>query len=158
MTRTCEACRLTNGDAALPGGRVFQTTHWVVEHCIGALGVGTLIVKPFRHTVHLSDLRVEETAELGPLLQRAAQVIQVLAAADQVYVCLWSHAGWEPVHIHFVLQPAWNALRERYPGPGPLLQVSMFAAGEPLDPIAVQEFCDRARRALQVETPSSAAG
>jgi len=38
MTRTCEACRLTNGDAALPGGRVFQTTHWVVEHCIGALG------------------------------------------------------------------------------------------------------------------------
>jgi len=61
MTRTCEACRLTNGDAALPGGRVFQTTHWVVEHCIGALGVGTLIVKPFRHMVHLSDLRVEET-------------------------------------------------------------------------------------------------
>lgn len=76
MTRTCEACRLTNGDAALPGGRVFQTTHWVVEHCIGALGVGTLIVKPFRHTVHLSDLRVEETAELGPLLQRTAKVIQ----------------------------------------------------------------------------------
>jgi ATP adenylyltransferase len=87
MTRTCEACRLTNGDATLPGGRVFQTTHWVVEHCIGALGVGTLIVKPFRHTVHLSDLRAEETAELGPLLQRTAQVIQVLAAADQVYVC-----------------------------------------------------------------------
>jgi diadenosine tetraphosphate (Ap4A) HIT family hydrolase len=158
MTRTCEACRLTDGDAALPGGRVFQTTHWVVEHCIGALGVGTLIVKPFRHAVHLSELRVEETAELGPLLQRTAQVIQVLAAADQVYVCLWSHTGWEAVHIHFVLQPAWNALRERYPGPGPLLQVSMFAAGEPLDPRAVQEFCDRARSALQVETPSSAAG
>jgi len=86
---------------------------------------------------------------------RTAPVIQVLAAADQVYVCLWSHAGWEAVHIHFVLQPAWNVLRERYPGPGPLLQVSMFAAGEPLDPTAVQEFCDRARRALQVETPSS---
>ena len=82
---------------------------------------------------------MEEIAELGPL-QRTAQVIQVLAAADQVYVCLWSHTGWEAVHIHFVLQPAWNALRERYPGPGPLLQVSMFAAGEPLDPRAVQEF------------------
>ena len=154
MTRTCEACRLTNEDSVLPGGRVLQTTHWVVEHCVGALGVGTLIVKPFRHKVHLSDLRVEETAELGPLLQRTAQVIQVLAAADQVYACLWSHAGWEPVHIHFVLQPARNVLRGRYPGPGPLLQASMFAADERLDPRAVEEFCDQARHALQVEPPS----
>ena len=136
---------------------MFQTAHWVVEHCIGALGVGTLIVKPFRHTVHLSDLRVEETAELGPLLQRTAQVIQVLAAADQVSACLWSHVGWEPVHIHFVLQPARNALRDRYPGPGPLLQASMFAANERLDPGAVEEFCKRARHAFQVEPPPLAA-
>jgi diadenosine tetraphosphate (Ap4A) HIT family hydrolase len=155
MTRTCEACSLTNGDSVLPGGRVFQTTHWVVEHCIGALGVGTLIVKPFRHTLHLSDLRVEEAAELGSLLQRTAQIIQGLAAADQVYACLWSHSGWEPVHIHFVLQPSWNALRERYPGPGPFLQTSMFRAGEPLDARAVEQFCDQARRAFQVATPSS---
>jgi diadenosine tetraphosphate (Ap4A) HIT family hydrolase len=153
MIRACEACRLTNGDAPLPGGRVFQTPHWVVEHCIGALGVGTLIVKPFRHRMHVSDLTMEEAAELGPLLQRTTRVIQTLAAADQVYVCLWSHAGWEPVHIHFVLQPAWNAQRERYLGPGPLLQVSMFTAGDPLDPGAVLDFCDRARSALQVETP-----
>ena len=142
----------------LPGGRVFQTTHWVVEHCIGALGVGTLIVKPFRHTVHLSDLTAEESAELGPLLQRTAQVVQVIAGADQVYACLWSHAGWEPVHIHFVLQPSWNAMKERYPGPGPMLQVSMFRAGEPLDPGAVEEFCAKARHALQLDPPASAAG
>ena len=142
----------------MPGGRVFQTAHWVVEHCIGALGVGTLIVKPFRHTLHVSDLTPQESAELGPLLQRTTRLIQALAAADQVYVCLWSHAGWEPGHIHFVLQPVSNALRERYPGPGPLLQISMFAAGEPLDASAVQEFCDRARRAFDVATTGSAAG
>ena len=143
MTRPCEACRLTNED--VPGGRVFQTTHWVVEHCVGTLGVGTMIVKPFRHTVHLSDLSAEETAELGPLLQRTARVVQTLAAADQVYACLWSHSGWEAVHIHFVLQPAWNASKERYPGTGPALQMAMFAAAEPLDPKAVEDFCDRAR-------------
>jgi len=130
----------------------------VVEHCIGALGVGTLIVKPFRHTVHLSDLSVEESAELGPLLQRTAQIVQMLAAADQVYACLWSHSGWNPVHVHFVLQPSWNALRERYPGPGPFLQVSMFGAGEPLDPGAIERFCDQARRAFQVQHPYASAG
>jgi diadenosine tetraphosphate (Ap4A) HIT family hydrolase len=129
----------------------------VVEHCVGALGVGTLIVKPLRHTVHLADLSVEETAELGPLLQRTAQVIQVLATADQVYACLWSHSGWEPVHIHFVLQPSWNALRDRFPGPGPFLQVSMFQAGEPLDRAAVEDFCDEARRAFRMQPPTSMA-
>ena len=152
MTRPCEACDLTNGQALLLGGRVFQTAHWVVEHCVGALGVGALIVKPFRHTLHVSDLTAEEAAELGPLLQRTTHVIQTLASADQVYVCLWSHAGWEPVHIHFVLQPAWNGLRERYPGPGPMLQLSMFSEGAALDPGAVQQFCDRARRAFQAES------
>jgi diadenosine tetraphosphate (Ap4A) HIT family hydrolase len=108
--------------------------------------------------VHVSDLTVEEAAELGPLLQRVAQVIQTLATADQVYVCLWSHAGWQPVHIHFVLQPAWNSQAERYSGPGPSLQVSMFAARDLLDPRAVQEFCDRARRALGPEMPGATAG
>jgi len=148
MSSQCEACRLMNGDAPLPGGRIFQTAHWVVEHCVGALGVGTLIVKPFRHTLHVSALTSDEAEELGPLLSRTADVVQTLAAADQVYVCLWSHAGWQPVHIHFVLQPVRAELRERYQGPGPMLQVAMFSEGAPLDGAAVQAFCDRARRAF----------
>ena len=45
----CLACELIAGERELPGGRVFATDHWVVEHCVGPLGVGTLLVKPFRH-------------------------------------------------------------------------------------------------------------
>jgi hypothetical protein len=37
----CLAC-----DAVAPGGRILETGGWIVEHCIGPLGVGTLIVKP----------------------------------------------------------------------------------------------------------------
>ena len=49
MASECLACRLTAGDEPLPGGRIHATEHWLVEHCIGPLGTGTLIVKPFRH-------------------------------------------------------------------------------------------------------------
>ena len=48
----CLGCGLTGGKLDLPGGRIYATEHWVVEHCIGPLGVGTLIVKPLRHCHH----------------------------------------------------------------------------------------------------------
>lgn len=37
----------------------------MVEHCVGPLGVGTLIVKPERHVVHVADLTAEEAASMG---------------------------------------------------------------------------------------------
>ena len=58
----CLACDLTNSRRDLPGGRIFATAHWVVEHCIGPLRVGTLIVKPLRHCLHVSELTAEESA------------------------------------------------------------------------------------------------
>jgi hypothetical protein len=42
----CLACDLAEGRLPLPGGRIHETTHWLVEHCVGPLAVGTLIVKP----------------------------------------------------------------------------------------------------------------
>ena len=148
----CLACDLTGGRRDLPGGRIHATAHWVVEHCIGPLGVGTLIVKPMRHCLHVADLTEEEAAELGPLLRRMTATIQELTQADQVYVCLWSHLGFEPGHIHFVLQPSWNRLRERYEKPGPSLQVDMLHANELLPRGDVEAFCDRARSALHART------
>jgi diadenosine tetraphosphate (Ap4A) HIT family hydrolase len=142
------ACQLIAGERKLIGGRIFQTEHWVVEHCVGTLGVGTLILKPFRHVVGLAEMSDAEAADLGPLMQRATAVIKALTDADQVYACLWSHANWTPGHIHFVLQPTWNALRSRYPGPGPTLQMAMFTEAQSLDPDAVQSLCARARSAF----------
>jgi len=126
-----------------------------VEHCIGTLGVGTLILKPLRHIVGLADMSDAEAVELGPLMQRATSVIKGLTDADQVYACLWSHAGWTPGHIHFVLQPSWNALQSRYPGPGPALQMAMFTEAQTLDPHAVQAFCARARSAFAAGSSKS---
>jgi diadenosine tetraphosphate (Ap4A) HIT family hydrolase len=141
---TCLACDLAAGRVDLPGGVIEQTEHWLVEHCVGALGVGTLIVKPKRHVVHVWELNDEETRDLGPLLRRTAAVVAELTSPDQIYVCLWSHAGGVPGHIHFVVQPVTREQRERYGG-GARVQVAMFDAKVTPPRDAVEAFSDQAR-------------
>jgi tRNA (cmo5U34)-methyltransferase len=139
----CLACELADGRRELPGGRIHESDHWLVEHCVGPLGVGTLVVKPRRHVVHVWQLTDAEAAELGPLLRRVSEVVARLAKPDQVYLCLWSHAGGEPVHIHFVIQPVSSG-----PQRGPALQVAMFKAGEGPPRAEVEAFAERARELL----------
>jgi diadenosine tetraphosphate (Ap4A) HIT family hydrolase len=148
MLSDCYACRLTEGVEPLPGGRIHATKHWVVEHCTGPLGVGTFIVKPFRHCLHAGDLTAAEAREIGPLLKLVSQVVQAVTQPEQVYVCLWSHSGWNPVHIHFVVQPAWNHWRAEYDRPGPFVQAAMFLAGNALPIAEVEEVCRNVKMLL----------
>jgi diadenosine tetraphosphate (Ap4A) HIT family hydrolase len=141
----CLACDLTAGRRILPGGCIYASRHWVVEHCIGPLPVGTLICKPRRHCEHVWELTTEEAGELGPLLFLATRVINQLSQPDQVYVCLWSHAGWQPGHIHFVLQPVWRSQSEQHTYPGPMLQVELFTANQAPPPDEVASYADKAR-------------
>jgi len=143
----CLACDLAAGRIPLPGGVIHESAHWLVEHCVGPLGVGTLIVKPKRHVVHVWELDAGEATELGPLLRDASDVVARLIEPDQVYVCLWSHHGGAPVHIHFVIQPVTIEQRNRLGG-GPDLQSAMFAAGEFPAHGDVEAFAGRARRAF----------
>src|SRR5713226_9321756 len=94
----CLACDLTEGRLPLPGGLIHETPGWRVEHCVGPLGVGALVVKPKRHVLHMWELEVAEAAELGPLLRLASRAVAELNEPEQVYVSLWSHAGGVPVH------------------------------------------------------------
>ncbi len=152
----CMACDLMAGRMTVPGGSIHETTCWRVEHCIGPLGVGTLIVKPKRHVTAVAALAPEETAELGPLIQRVSEVVTDLTGAQQVYVCLWSHAGGTPGHIHFVVQPVTRSQMARYRGYGPHLQSEMFAAEEPVDRERAAAFAGKARAKLTgVAQPST---
>ena len=142
----CLACDLAAGRQDLPGGRIHETANWIVEHCVGPLRVGALLVKPARHVVSLGELNGSEAAELGPLLQRAAAVVNELSRPEQVYVGLWSHAGRKRVHIHFVVQPATTAAIESLGDYGPHLQARMFDRGVLPPSDEVEEFAERARR------------
>ncbi len=142
----CLSCDILAGRRACPGGAIDETERWAVTHCVGPLGVGTLIVKPKRHVVHVWDLDPDEAAELGPLLRRTAGAVATVFDPHQVYVCLWSHADNVPGHIHFVVQPV-DASND--PGRrGPNLQAAMFEAGELPDPAAVEGAADDLRAVL----------
>jgi diadenosine tetraphosphate (Ap4A) HIT family hydrolase len=124
---------------------IHRSRFWLVEHCIGPLGLGTLIVKPERHVTSVADLSEAEALELGPLLRRASQVVRDLIPAQQVYNCLWSHAGGAPVHIHYVVQPVTADQMALYGAHGPALQVAMFTHGDAPNADDVQRFADSAR-------------
>jgi diadenosine tetraphosphate (Ap4A) HIT family hydrolase len=128
-----------------PGGAVMSTERWIVDHCVGPLGVGTLIVRPHRHVERVGDLDAAESLELGPLLQRAAAVVDEVVRPSQVYVSLWSHQGREPGHIHFVVQPVTEALLARYDLHGPALQKAMFDAHERQSDDEMAAFAEHAR-------------
>lgn len=141
----CLACDLTEGRREPPGGCIFENASVRVEHSVGPLGVGTLIVKPRRHLLHVADLTEIEASELGVALRNAAEVITKLLAPDQTYVCLWSHTGREPVHIHWVVQPVTTAEMAQRGTHGPALQAAMFAEGAMLDEADAAAFAASAR-------------
>jgi len=135
-------------DTVGAGGIIVETEHWLVDHTIGSLGVGTLIVKPKRHVVHVAELTPAEAAELGPLLREVSAAVTKVADPDQVYISLWSHQGGTPVHIHFVVQPVTRAAMNELGVVGPYLQVALFDRGEPPDDEAAAAFARRVREAL----------
>jgi diadenosine tetraphosphate (Ap4A) HIT family hydrolase len=156
----CLACELIAHPERIPGGRISTIGHWVVEHCIGPLGVGTVVVKPLRHVIHLADLDPDEAAELGPVLVSVARAVtrastDVGSVPGQVYACLWSHAQREPGHIHFVVQPVDSAVMEKHSAHGPELQVRMFHADEPMNTAAMLRAAERIRAHLDIARPDA---
>jgi diadenosine tetraphosphate (Ap4A) HIT family hydrolase len=142
----CLACDLAQGRRALPGGLITETGGWRVEHCVGPLGVGTLLVKPSRHIETVADLSPDEAVALGPLLSKTAAIVTALCDPEQVYVCLWSHAGGRRGHIHFVVQPVTKQVMGQYDDRhGPALQLAMFDAGDVPDVAAVDDLVAKAR-------------
>src|SRR5262249_47425508 len=98
-----------------------------------------------------------EAAELGPLLRQASWVAGQLTDAEQVYNCLWSHAGGVPGHLHYVIQPVTRQNMTVHDSHGPRLQMAMFEAGITPDAADVAVVADQARRLFLVGRKNPAA-
>jgi ATP adenylyltransferase len=142
----CLGCDLLAGRRHLPGGVVHATTSWVVNHVVGSMNLGTLVVGPRGHIVALADLSDTAVAELGPVLRDVARVVEALCQPEQTYVCLWSHGVSARKHLHIAVQPVTAAVVARYGGVrSEQLQARMLASGDVPDVADVERFCERAR-------------
>jgi len=148
----CLGCEIVAGRRDVPGGIVHQTTRWVVNHAVGRLSLGTLVVAPRDHVVAVADLDDGAAAELGPLLRDTARVVEAICRPEQTYVCVWSHGLTERRHLHILVQPVTTALVARYDGlRSEQLQARMLATGEPPDPAEIERFCADTRLRFAAE-------
>jgi diadenosine tetraphosphate (Ap4A) HIT family hydrolase len=145
----CLACQTLTGQITVPGGLIFEQDAWVADHCLGAFGVGSLVVKTRAHRENLWDLTAEESAALGEVLKTLSQAMVQALGAERVYVSLW--VDQPPYHVHFVLQP-------RYPEPtegglkGWQLQQTRLQQGSP-DPILAAAAAEKIRAYLRRSRP-----
>ena len=147
----CLGCDLLAGRRNLPGGIIHQTASWAVNHVIGPMNLGTLIVGPREHIVAVCDLGDAPAAELGPVLRDTARVVEALCQPEQAYVSLWSHGTGTRKHLHFAVQPVTAAVVTRYGGlRSEQLQARMLASGDQPGIAEVERFCDQARELFQV--------
>jgi len=130
----------------MPGGVVCETTAWVVNHVVGSMNLGTLVVSPKDHVVAIADLDDTAAAELGPVLRDTARVVEALCQPEQTYVCLWSHGTSARKHLHIAVQPVTTEVVASYGGlRGEQLQAQMMATGIAPDAAEIERFCERAR-------------
>ncbi len=153
----CLGCDLLTGRRELPGGVLHETAAWVVNHVVGPMNLGTLIVGPRDHVVAIAELDDTAAAELGPLLRDTARVVETLCQPEQTYVCMWSHGRDARKHLHIAVQPVTAEVRARYGGlRSEQLQARMLADGDKPDITEVERFCERARELFRSIADSSA--
>jgi ATP adenylyltransferase len=145
----CLGCDLLAARRHLPGGIVHATASWVVNHVVGPMNLGTLIVSPREHIIALADLGDTAVAELGPVLRDTARV-ETLCQPEQTYVCLWSHGADARKHLHIAVQRVTAAVMARYGGArSGQLQVRMLASGDMPDVADIERFCAQTRELLR---------
>ena len=143
----CLGCDIATGRSSVPGGILHRTSRWIVNHAIGRLNLGTLIVAPRDHVVAMANLDEVAASELGPLLRDAARVVEAICRPEQTYVCVWSHGRIERRHLHILVQPVTTALVAQYGGlRAEQLQARLMTTAEPPDPAEVERFCAGARQ------------
>lgn len=127
-----------------------RTASWAVNHVIGPMNLGTLIVGPREHVVAVCDLDDTAVAELGPVLRDTARVVEALCQPEQTYVSLWSHGAGTRKHLHIAVQPVTAAVVARYGGlRSEQLQARMLARGDEPGRAEVEPFCRQARELIQ---------
>ncbi len=103
LVNNCLECDILTGKLDTPGGVVYEDNYWVVRNPLSPLVLpGYLILRLKRHCEQLADLTPEETATLGPTLQKTCKAIMHVVHPVKIYV---GSFGEDVAHIHFHIIP-----------------------------------------------------
>lgn len=149
-------CDLLAGRREPPGGIVHETRSWVVNHAVGSMNLGTLVLSPREHIVAVADLSDQAVAELGSLLRRTAQVVEAILKPEQTYVASWAHGHEGRKHLHIAVQPVTTETVREYGGAlSEQLQAKMLLSAREPAREDIKGFCSRARQMFHWEIPRS---
>ncbi|MBA8793966.1 diadenosine tetraphosphate (Ap4A) HIT family hydrolase [Friedmanniella endophytica] len=142
----CLGCDLIQGRRDLPGGFIFRSDTWVINHVVGSMNLGTLVLSPTEHIDALADLSQDASLELGLLLRRSALTVEQILQPEQTYVALWAHGSDGRKHLHIVVQPVTAETVREYGGArSEQLQALMLEGGVVADRADIVDFCETAR-------------
>ena len=84
---TCFICRKHNrGEAAPPGGYIYEDEYWMVCHAPAKLGpLGTLFIESKRHFLDYAEMTDNESASLGNVMRRIYHALKLHSGAERVY-------------------------------------------------------------------------
>ncbi|NJO43029.1 MAG: diadenosine tetraphosphate hydrolase [Cyanobacteria bacterium RU_5_0] len=125
----CLACQTIAGTKAVPGGVILENDSWIADHCLGAFGMGAIVLKTKAHRENLWELTPEESSSLGFALKTLSGAMVEALGAERVYVSLW--VDQPPYHVHFVLQPRYPGNSEAWGLKGWKLQLVRLFRGKP---------------------------
>jgi diadenosine tetraphosphate (Ap4A) HIT family hydrolase len=83
----CFICRKHNGgEAAPPGGYIYEDEHWMVCHAPGELGpLGTLFIESKRHFLDYAEMTDQESDSLGNVMRKIYHALRVHTEAERIY-------------------------------------------------------------------------
>lgn len=111
----CLACDIAQGVRQPPGGFIYESALWTVNHVISDVPWrGWLVLQPRRHVERLHELTPEEMLEYAQVLTRLDHVLREQLDAAKVYICLFAESADCP-HVHFHVIPRYAAMTQRGP-------------------------------------------
>lgn len=148
MPNECYVCGVNEMSDPPKSETVVVGQHWRAAHAFGTGLPGWLVVVPRRHVVALSELTLDEAAELGPLLVRLTAALREVVGCEKTYVALFAEAeGF--AHVHFHVVPRMADLDPSLRGPK-VFQLLGVSDDETLDTGSVDALCDRLAEAVGV--------
>lgn len=115
--RDCYSCLANSGERPIsPGCRIYEGTHWYVEHAFPTKVIGWIVIVLKRHTEALHDLSVEEFEELGQIQFASAKALNKVLNTQKEYCACFAEADHFH-HIHFHIVPVSRETPKEFHGP-----------------------------------------